>query len=83
MGEKDKAQCTLDFALSFCSRKTYYIQCDRLNRRHVLFDIDELDPWQEMIMKNHQELKLAKEKNLEKARFNLWVPESDSELESE
>ena len=74
---------SLNFALSFCSRKTYYIQCDRRNRKRILFDIDELDPWQEMIIKNHQESKLVKENNLKKARFNLWVPDSDSELESE
>ena len=71
-----------NFALSLCSRKTYYIKYDNEN---VLLDIDELNPWQEMIMKNHLESKRAKEKSLEKSLSNYlyWVPESDSDLESE
>ena len=72
-----------NFALSFCGRKTYYIRYD--NSRCFLFDIDELDPWQEMIMKNYLESKRAKEKSLENSLSNslYWVPESDSDLESE
>ena len=62
---------------------TNYIKYD--NQRNILFDIDELDPWQEMIMKNHLESKRAKEKSLENPLSNYlyWVPESDSDLESE
>ena len=37
-----------NFALSLCARKTYYITKDNQCQNFV-FDIDELDPWQEYI----------------------------------
>ena len=72
-----------NFALSLCSRKTYYIK--NVNQRNVLFDIDELDPWQEMIMKNYLELKRTKEKMSRKRTFDYLhsVTDTDSDLESE
>jgi len=74
-----------NFALSLCSRKTYYIKNVNIIQvqRKVLFDIDELDPWQEMIMKNYLELKRTKEKMSRKRTFDYLhsVTDTDSDLE--
>ena len=74
------------YALSLCARKTSYITYYKnkfwADRQLVLFDIDELDPWQEKIKKNFQELKSRQGKIHDKALFNYWETDSDSDKES-
>ena len=59
-----------NYALSLCARRTYYH--DRSQR--IIWDIAELDPWQEKIQKNFQ----ANRKSHEAPLFNYWESDSDS-----
>ena len=76
-----------NYSLSLCARKTFCIAFynsfrfqSQLMYRVILFDIDELDPWQEKIMKNFQELKKSRRKRtLEEPLFNYWETDSDSD----
>ena len=60
-----------NYALSLCVRKTYYYDCSQ----RMMWDIEELDPWQEKIQKNFQENRKTHEAPL----FNYWESDSDSD----
>ena len=67
-----------NYALSFCARRTFYCARSLENRKLIIHDIIEPDPWQEVIMKNFEEFsRKAEELDLEYYRYIATDSESD------